>query len=128
MVVGSVRMVTARLVLLAGALLALAMVRLPRPPTLCLLRGVTGIPCPFCGFTTAGVCLGHGDLAGALHASPFAVAACAGFIALPFVRRSSLMARWHELPRWGRQAGALTAILTALVMSESWQLIRYSVI
>jgi hypothetical protein len=116
-------MVTARLVMLAGALVALAMVRLPRPPTLCLLRGTTGIPCPFCGFTTAGVCLGHGDLAGALHASPFAVAACAGFVVLPFVRRSPLMRRWQELPHGGRQIGSLTAILTALVLSESWQLI-----
>jgi hypothetical protein len=127
MVIGSTRATAARLGVLTAALLTLAMVRLPRPPTLCLLRGATGIPCPFCGFTTSGACLGHGDLAGALHASPFAVAACAVFVALPVIRRSSLSARWCELPYRSRQVTSLTAIVTALVLSESWQLLRYGV-
>jgi hypothetical protein len=127
MVVGFTRAMAARLVIVAAALVALAMVRVPRPPTLCLLRGTTGIPCPFCGFTTSCVRMGHGDFAGALHASPLAVAACVGFVALPFVR-SRLMGRWNKLPHKWRQVGSPTVILMALTMSELWQLVRYGVI
>ena len=36
----------------------------------CPLRAATGMPCPGCGATHAFVLLAHGDLAGALFASP----------------------------------------------------------
>jgi Protein of unknown function (DUF2752) len=37
----------------------------------CLLRLLTGIPCPFCGMTTAATSLAAGDPAAALVANPF---------------------------------------------------------
>jgi hypothetical protein len=117
-----------RLALMAAALVGLAALRVPRPPTVCLLRGTTGIPCPFCGSTTAGVCLGHADVAGALHASPLAVAMAVGFVALPVVRRSPIATRWRSLPRSPRQSMALTAILATLALSEMWQLMRFGVV
>jgi hypothetical protein len=120
--------VAARLGALAVALVGLAAVRIPRPPTLCLLRGLTGIPCPFCGFTTAGVHLGHADLAGALMASPLAVISCVGFAALPVVRASGIVARWGDLPHRSRQITSITVILTALTLSEIWQLVRFDVV
>ena len=36
----------------------------------CPVRAATGVPCPGCGGTHAFLLLGHGDLAGALFASP----------------------------------------------------------
>lgn len=118
-----------RFALLAGALAGLAALRIPyRPSTLCLLRGTTGIPCPFCGATTAGVHLGHGDLAGALHASPLAVAMCAGFVAVPVLRRSRLTVWWAGLPTRWRQIGPIFVILPILAAAEVWQLFRFGIV
>ncbi len=50
-------------------------------PSACLFRNLTGLPCPLCGATRAFVCMGHGDLAGAVahHAAApllFGLTAC----------------------------------------------------
>ena len=87
-----------------------------RPATVCLLRGVTGIPCPFCGGTTAAVHVGRADLRGALHASPLAL------IGAP------LVAAWPVLggllPRV-RSAARISALVAVLAGSELWQLHRF---
>ena len=57
----------------ALSLLAAALLRLDLPGLdffACPLRAATGMPCPGCGATHAFVLLAHGDLAGALYASP----------------------------------------------------------
>ncbi len=112
--------VAVRLLAVAAAVVATSAVRLPgRPPTLCVLRAVTGLPCPFCGGTTAAVHLGHGDLGGALTASPAAVLILA---ALPFL---------GVLPRprwWEHRAARLTTLVVALMASELWQLGRFGLL
>jgi hypothetical protein len=96
---------------------ALAHVRLAgRPSTLCTLRALTGVPCPFCGGTTAAVRIGSGDLAGALGASPLAVLAAPFLVALPVLR-----SRLRRLPR----RVVLAGVLTVLAASEFWQLHRF---
>jgi hypothetical protein len=90
-----------------------------RPATLCLFRELTGLPCPFCGGTTAAVRLGHGNLKGALGASPLAV---------------GLLATWPLLdaihpPRWWyRKRIRWTVVAAVLIASEIWQLVRFGVI
>jgi hypothetical protein len=112
--------VAARLAGLLGVAVALAHLHpVGRPATLCALRALTGIPCPFCGGTTAAVRIGAGDLAGALHASPLAVLAAPVVAALPVLRS------W--LPRVSRPV-ALTALLIALGGSEIWQLYRFGLV
>ncbi|MGH9465342.1 MAG: DUF2752 domain-containing protein [Thermoanaerobaculia bacterium] len=57
-----------------GVLLLLRANSLPagRQNTLCLLRRLTGLPCPGCGLTRAFDRLADGDLPGALAAHPLA--------------------------------------------------------
>jgi hypothetical protein len=112
--------VSVRLVIVAVVAMALAAVHLPyRPRTVCLLRTVTGVPCPFCGGTTAVVELGQADLRGALAASPLAVV-LAG--ALPF-------AGVVHVPQWWRRREVRYGVLaTVLVAAEIWQLVRFGLI
>jgi hypothetical protein len=86
-----------------------------RPATVCLLRGLTGIPCPFCGGTTAAVRIGRADLAGALHASPLAVLGAPLFAGWPL-----LGSRAARLP-WAARLGGLVVVV---ISSELWQLHR----
>ncbi|GLY73699.1 hypothetical protein Airi01_019660 [Actinoallomurus iriomotensis] len=133
--VHTVRMVTSRPLaaawrsaVLVAVVVGLALLRVPRPPTLCLLREATGIPCPMCGFTTAAVRLGHADLVGAAGASPLAVAVCAGFVLVPFIRRSRAATFWRELPNRWRQLLPVFAIVAILAFAEIWQLQRFGII
>ena len=87
-----------------------------RPATVCLLRGVTGIPCPFCGGTTAAVHAGRADLAAAVRSSPLAV------FGAPVVAVWPLLSR--QLGRLPRSAG-LGALVAVLAGSELWQLHRF---
>ena len=87
-----------------------------RPPTLCLLRTVTGIPCPLCGGTTAAVRLGQGRPGAALLASPLAVLGAATFALWPWAPRAVVAAaQRHRMP----------LILGLLTASELWQLHRF---
>jgi predicted ABC-type sugar transport system permease subunit len=112
----------------AVAALALANLHVPgRPATLCPFRALTGIPCPFCGGTTAAVHIGRFDLLGALRANPvivFGAVVVAATPALIAFRSSRYGARWPALPsrtvKW--------AIALALVLSEVWQLFRFGIL
>jgi Protein of unknown function (DUF2752) len=90
-----------------------------RPATLCLFRELTGLPCPFCGGTTAAVRLGHGNLLGALRASPLAVGLLVSWPLIGAVHPP----RWWQSPRvrW-------SVIIAVLVASEIWQLVRFGII
>jgi hypothetical protein len=105
---------------LLGLAVALAHVHLAgRPSTLCTLRALTGVPCPFCGATTAAVRIGSADLTGGLRASPLAVLSAPLLAGLPVLR-----SRWR---RWPRRA-ALAGVLTVLAASEVWQLHRFGLV
>src|SRR4051812_19909550 len=84
-----------RCAVLGGAAVALATLNVPyRPHTLCVLRAVTGVPCPLCGSTTAAVSVGHGDLPAALAAAPLTVVVAALLTLAPL----GLGAAWWRTP------------------------------
>jgi hypothetical protein len=111
--------VALRFAALAVTAVVLAAVHVRRPATFCLLRATTGVPCPFCGGTTAAVRLGRGDLRGALAASPLAVL---------------MLGVWPFLgvvgpPQWWQRRAARWSLLAAtLVGAEVWQLLRFGLI
>ena len=107
-----------RLVLMLAVAALLAQLVLPwRPATLCLLRALTGVPCPFCGGTTAAVAAGRGDVLGALAASPLAVLGSAGYALAPLApRRVAAAARRHVVP----------LLVLSLLAAWAWQLVRLS--
>jgi hypothetical protein len=113
----------ARLTAVASGLLVLAW--LPMPHTVCPFRLLTGLPCPFCGGTHAGIDLGRGDPVAALRASPLAVCGAIALITLPMLRKTSLAERWRQLPAKTRNTTAITGIVAALAVSEVWQLARF---
>lgn len=107
---------------LAAAAVALALVRLPwRPHTVCLLRATTGIPCPLCGGTTAGVRVGQGRIVAALQANPVVVVGAVVLILAGSSPGQRAVRSWRSLP--GRSRVLLGAAV--LVFAECWQLARF---
>ena len=93
----------------------------------CPLREVTGVPCPFCGGTTAATALADGRLADALAANPFVPALAvvlAGVLLLVVARALGLAAAPRSWPRDRQRIGALVA---GALVTASWvfQLARY---
>lgn len=52
-------------------------------PTLCLVKHVTGAPCPSCGTTTAMIELVHGNILSSLLINPFGLMMMAALIIFP---------------------------------------------
>ena len=91
------------LLLLAGARLSLAW---PIPLPFCLLKRLTGIPCPFCGTTRCLQACARLDFAAALHWNPLALVACVGVAAW--------FTAWTADRLWNRRwLGALRRALQA---------------
>jgi Protein of unknown function (DUF2752) len=93
----------------------------------CPLRTLTGIPCPFCGLTTATVALTHGQWTAAAAANPFVylLAALVALTAPVLVARvaggAAPPSPWPEATR--RRVGWAVSCLVAL--SWLFQLRRF---
>ena len=110
---------------MGAAAMALAAVRIPgRPHTVCPLRALTGIPCPFCGGTTAAVRVGQGHLGAALSASPLAFLG-----ALALVLAATPWGR-HAVRSWRSQPATVKVLLGTAVLTaaQCWQLARFGLI
>jgi hypothetical protein len=91
----------------------------------CPARVLLGVPCPTCGMTRAFVALAHGDVGGALAASPAGAVLAAGawlLAVLDVVRLAagrSLPAVSPRLARAGVAAG-----IALLALGWAWMLAR----
>ena len=91
------------------------------PP--CLIRSVTGWPCPTCGATHAAVALSRLDLAGALVANPLVAAAGVVFLAGGLVAgAAALLGHPFREPRLG--PGARWAAIIAVATNWIWVAVR----
>ncbi len=93
----------------------------------CPLRTLTGVPCPFCGLTTATVALTHGQWATATSTSPLAYLVAAlvvGTTPLLLARVAGVAGT----PRpWSERARQRTRNVVLVIVAMSWifQLHRY---
>ena len=98
----------------SAAALAVACVMSPTSAThgqvICPFRLVTGLPCPGCGMTRAGVFLMHGDLAAALAANPFVLVALPAAVVAVLVVGFAVVRR-QDPPDLGRAISARPAQL-----------------
>lgn len=87
-----------------GSMLGAGLVRgfMHHPPGVpCLLRRVTGIPCPLCGMTTSVTAATHAHLGQALAANPAGVLVVVAAIALLVLHRADRV----TVPGWLLPAG-----------------------
>lgn len=112
--------VAIRASIVVALVLVAAAIHVRRPATFCLLRATTGVPCPFCGGTTAAVDLGKGHVPAAFAASPIAPLMLAGWPVLDAVRAPSWAPAWSR-----RRAVRVGALLAVLALAEIWQLYRF---
>jgi Protein of unknown function (DUF2752) len=93
----------------------------------CPLRTLTGVPCPFCGMTTATVAITHGNWAAAAAANPLAYLVAALVIGTaPVLARRAV--GWQSAPRpWSAETRRRTERIVACLVALSWlfQLHRY---
>jgi hypothetical protein len=94
-------------------------------PITCPARGLLGLPCATCGMTHAFVALAHGDLPGALHASPLGAALAGGAwaFALLDLARLALGRPFPRIPA-GALRLATAAGAVALLLNWAWLLAR----
>lgn len=113
--------VALRVAAMAAAAVAAAWVhRVHDPGVICPLRTVTGIPCPLCGGTTVFMEFGSGRPGQAVLANPVALTGAVAIALAPL----GLGARWWGLaPKTRRRV-----LVSALVASELWQLVRLGVL
>lgn len=113
--------VALRVAAMATAAVAAAWVhRVHDPGVICPLRTVTGIPCPLCGGTTVFMEFGSGRPGQAVLANPVALTGAVAIALAPL----GLGARWWGLaPKTRRRV-----LVSALVASELWQLVRLGVL
>jgi hypothetical protein len=95
----------------------------------CPLRSLTGLACPGCGATRAGLALLRADLAAALALNPFLVLALAtllsgGIAALVAPRPTE---RWLAAAgRFARSRRGRALIVMGLVFASAWQTVHLS--
>lgn len=92
------------------------------PSTLCLLRRMTGVPCPTCGMTRAFVAMGRGDVVAAARHHPLGPVAFVAMAAAALRSGDIAITGRRRLTRLTRRAGqALAALAVAAV---GWWLVR----
>ncbi|MCE5279481.1 MAG: DUF2752 domain-containing protein [Planctomycetaceae bacterium] len=90
--------------------------------TICLLRRLTGLPCPACGGTRCFLCLLQGDILAAVAYNPLAAVACA--LAAAVLGMRLIMRRQVQVQLRPRERLAAVLVLVAAVLAN-WAYLIY---
>jgi Protein of unknown function (DUF2752) len=86
----------------------------------CPMLAMSGIPCPFCGLTTAVVALSHGSWTAGVRASPLACLA-AVLVAMTAPVLLARAAGLAEVPRpWPQAARRRTGLIISVIVALNW--------
>ncbi|AGA77308.1 DUF2752 domain-containing protein [Echinicola vietnamensis] len=94
-------------------------------PTLCLIKNVTGIPCPSCGITRAVMAIIHGDMNGAFYSNPLGFLVAVGLAVGPvwllmdlLLKKDSLWISYQRFEIWLRNP--VRAIPLGMLVLINW--------
>jgi Protein of unknown function (DUF2752) len=112
---------------LIGSVYPMIMAHTGLPGLACPLRTLTGVPCPFCGLTTATVALVHGQWATAASTSPLAYLVAALVVGTTPVLAARVAGLASPPHPWSAVARRRTRSVVLVVVAMSWifQLHRY---
>jgi Protein of unknown function (DUF2752) len=86
----------------------------------CPLRTLTGVPCPFCGMTTAATSLAAGRLHDALAANPFALVLAGGTLVMALLMVARAVGAAPTAVAWPPARRRLAWSLALLLLAASW--------
>jgi hypothetical protein len=86
----------------------------------CPLRTLTGVPCPFCGMTTATVALTHGEWDAAARTSPLAYLVAALVVGTAPLLLARIFGQAPPPRPWSAAARRRTARVAGVIVAASW--------
>jgi hypothetical protein len=105
---------------LAGSVYPMIMAHTGGQGIPCPLRTLTGVPCPFCGMTTATVDLTHGEWEAAARTSPLAYLVAALVVGTAPILLARVFGQAPPPRPWSAAARQRTARVAGVIVAASW--------